>query len=222
MKKILIFGLCFVFWACSDSTHTHNNESDAVLLVDSYPQVVEIIEKRAAGDMQGATQVQDSILKAGVGQNIIDDNISLITRAFTSGYELVLPNDIKGKLDDYIIISTLPRGIYNLGLIPTSKHFEFALSPSLNADGSEWNWEADALSRPQEEFIQLLGDDKNAKILFYDGGEHIYAPMGSAHIAIMWAKHLGYTQLYRLVGGFSAWKDLGLPVTTEKPHCCEM
>ena len=119
-------------------------------------------------------------------------------------------------------MATLPRGVYNLGLIPNAKHFEFALSPSLNDNGSEWNWEADALSRKQDEFIALLGKDKDSKIVFYDSGEYGLSPMGSAVVGIMWAKKLGYNNIYYLVGGFNAWKDLKLPISTEAPHCCQM
>ncbi len=219
MKKMLMFALCLMFWGCADSKDEKNTSAK---FVDIYPQVVALTEKGAAGDEAGAKMIQDSLLQSGIAHNLIEDTASLISRAATSGYTLITPNELNAHNGEFVIISTLPRGIYNLGLIPNAKHFEFAISPTLNDNGSEWNWEADALSRPQEEFIHLLGENKDAKIVFYDSGEHIYAPMGSAHIGIMWAKHLGYTQLYRLVGGFNAWKDLGLPITTEKPHCCEM
>lgn len=211
--------LCLGFLACSDS---QKEQSASAKMVAIYPQIVALMEKRATGDAEGATQIQDSLLHSGVEQYMIDDSVALIARAAISGYELILPNELNAHNDDFVIIATLPRGIYNLGLIPNAKHFEFALSPSLNPDGSEWNWESDALSRSQEDFIQLLGQKKDAKIVFYDSGEYITAPMGSAHIGIMWAQRLGYTQLYRLVGGLNAWKDLGLPLTTEVPHCCKM
>ncbi|WP_300447699.1 rhodanese-like domain-containing protein [uncultured Helicobacter sp.] len=222
MKKLLVYVLCVYFLcACSDSAK-EQDKSESAKLVESYPQIVALLEKESAGDTQGEQSMRDALQKAGVSNEQIEEIGSLITRAKLSGYELILPNDLAAKSDEFIIISTLPRGIYNLGLIPHAKHFEFALSPSLNDDGSEWNWEADGLSRAQKEFIELLGDNKDAKIVFYDSGEHIFAPVGSAHLGIMWAKHLGYTQLYRLVGGFDMWKELKLPITTEVPHCCEM
>lgn len=221
MKKLLLSVLCvYLLCACSDSVK--ESKSDAAKIVEIYPQIVTLAEKKAANDTQAIKDITDSLQKAQVSPAIIEDTLSLIARASLTGYELVLPSDFASAADEFVIIATLPRGIYNLGLIPNAKHFEFALSPSLNENGSEWNWEADALSRSQKAFIELLGDNKDAKIIFYDSGEHIFAPMGSAHVGIMWAKHLGYTHLYRLVGGFDAWKALGLPVTTQVPHCCEM
>lgn len=219
MKRLALLVLGLVLCACSN---THKEQNASMQLVEIYPQIVTLIEKRAAGDAQGATQILDNLQKSSISQNVIDDTISLITRASVSGYELILPSQLEAERDSFVIISTLPRGIYNLGFIPQAKHFEFALSPNLNENGSEWNWEADALSREMEDFIHLLGGDKDAKIVFYDSGEHIFAPMGSAHVGLMWARHLGYKNLYRLVGGFEAWKGLKLPISTEVPHCCEM
>lgn len=220
MKGLLLLLLCFYLCACQDKP---KEQESFVKLVDIFPQVVTLVDKQDSGDVLGASQLLDTLHKESIPTSLIDDTISLIKRAKLSGYNLVLPNSkLIEELDEYVIIATLPRGIYNLGLIPQSKHFEFTVSPSANDDGSEWNWEADGLSRPQKEFIDLLGNDKNAKILFYDSGEYTSAPMGNSHVGILWAKHLGYTQLYRLVGGIYAWKLLGLPLTTQVPHCCEM
>lgn len=155
-----------------------------------------------------------------VAQNQSEEVVALQQRANANGYKLITAPQLK-KADKAIIIATLPRGIYNLGLIDGAKHFEFAKSITFNDDGSEWNWEKDALGRAQSEFLALLGEDKNETIVFYDEGEDVFAPFGSAHTAIIWTKHLGYNNVYRLVGGFGAWKGLGLPISTQVPQCCE-
>lgn len=155
-----------------------------------------------------------------VEQNTSEEIVALQQRASASGYKLISATELNNQ-KDAIIIATLPRGIYNLGLIDGAKHFEFARSIAFNDDGSEWNWEKDSLGREQKEFLAFLGEDKNKMIVFYDEGEDVFAPFGSTHTALIWARHLGYTNLYRLVGGFGAWKDLGLPVSTQKPQCCE-
>lgn len=222
MQKWFICVLCVGFLACSDSKQNDVLNNESLQLVEIYPKVKLLYEKRVDGDTQAINDILDSLHKAQITDNAIDDALALISRASLSGYELILPSTLAENPNDFIIISTLPRGIYNLGLIPNAKHFEFALSPTLNEDGSEWNWDADALSREKEDFIALLGDDKNAKIIFYDSGEYVFTPMGSAHLAILWAQHLGYTQLYRLIGGFNAYKGLKLPITTQVPSCCEM
>lgn len=154
---------------------------------------------------------------------IQEDALALIQRAQASGYQLIDSDTLAQNLDSFVIIATLPRGIYNLGLIPGAKHFGFAKSPSLQEVGKtpQDQWTQDALNRSQQEFVEFLGVDKDAQIVFYDEGDDIFAPVGSAHTGILWAKNLGYTNLYRLVGGFGAWKAQGNPISTQKPHCCE-
>ena len=154
-------------------------------------------------------------------QEQIDEARGLLMRSREVGYKLLSPMELKNELDSYIIIATMPRGIYNLGLIPNARHFEFSISPNVDESGKEV-WALDAKSRPQEQFIRFLGENKSAKILFYDEGEHVFAPVGSAHIALLWAKALGYTNLYRLSGGLKAWKELGIPLSTQAPSCCQM
>lgn len=154
-----------------------------------------------------------------VAQKQSEEVVALQQRANASGYKLITAPQLE-RADEAIIIATLPRGIYNLGLIDGAKHFEFAKSITFNDNGSEWNWDKDALGRAKSELVEFLGEDKGAMIVFYDEGEDVFAPFGSAHTALIWARHLGYTNLYRLVGGFGAWKGLGLPTTTEMPECC--
>lgn len=154
-------------------------------------------------------------------QEQVDEAKGLLMRSHEIGYKLLSPLELKERLDEYIIIATMPRGVYNLGLIPNAKHFEFSISPNVDESGKEV-WELDAKYRPQEQFIRFLGEDKNAKILFYDEGEHIFSPVGSVHIALLWAKALGYTNLYRLSGGLKAYKELGIPLSTQAPSCCQM
>ena len=153
-----------------------------------------------------------------------EDALALIQRAKASGYELIDAHTLAHDLNSFVIIATLPRGIYNLGLIPGAKHFGFAKSPSLQEVGKtpQDQWAQDALNRSQQEFVEFLGAQKDAKIVFYDEGDDIFAPVGSAHTALLWAQNLGYTNLYRLVGGFGAWKALSNTTSTQKPHCCEM
>nr|WP_231860295.1 rhodanese-like domain-containing protein [Helicobacter himalayensis] len=154
-------------------------------------------------------------------QESTQEAIALKQRADNNDYKLIDSESLASQLNDFVIIATLPRGIYNLGLIPNAKHFGFGKSLSLNEDGSEWNWKEDSQNGDLKQFVEFLRADKGAKIVFYDEGDSIFAPAGSAHTAILWAQHLGYTELYRLVGGFGAWKALGKPITTQMPKCCE-
>lgn len=201
MKKI-IFVLALIFSGC-DKTNDNN-----FLTLDSvYLQ----LQAREVLDSQNPR-----ISKAK------EEAMALIQRAQLYNYQLIDSRSLEKALDGFIVLATLPRGIYNLGLIPNAMHFEFAKSLSTNTDGSEWNWNQDAKGQSKEKFLEFLGEDKSAKIVFYDEGEDVFAPAGSAHTAILWAQHEGYTNLYRLVGGFGAWKALGLKTTKEVPLCCQI
>jgi rhodanese-related sulfurtransferase len=62
----------------------------------------------------------------------------------------------------------------------------------------------------QEDYRKVLGADKNKKIVIYCG----FTKCGRSHNAASWAKKLGYTNLYRMPGGITAWKDAGYPYKT--------
>ncbi len=134
---------------------------------------------------------------------LLEDAKALIIRADSIGYKLVSSTFLKNNPATTILTS--PNGI----IIANAKTFLFAKTLSFNDDGSEWNWNKDALGNSIDEFVNILGKDKDALIVFYDSGEDIFSPSGSAHTALIWAKHLGYTNLARLIGGYNAWKDRG-------------
>ncbi|WP_181646774.1 rhodanese-like domain-containing protein [Helicobacter sp. 16-1353] len=105
------------------------------------------------------------------------------------------------------IITTIPRGIYILGFIKGAKNFEF------NADFSGV-WESDTKNE-QAKFFEFLGD-KNNKIIFYDNGEN------SAKTGALWAKKLGYKNVYLLAGNFQSWRENNFEISFDMPECCQM
>ena len=221
IKNTLLAVCCVAFIGCGDSK-IEQEDTHYTQLIKAMPMIVSLESAKLKGDEEGATKAKEALQAIKLDEKISQDALQILKRAEQFGYTIILPDELAKNLESYTIIATLPRGVYNLGLIPSAKHFEFALSPSFNDNGSEWNWEADGLSRSQNELVSLLGEDKNAKIVFYDSGEYGFSPMGSAVVGIMWAKKLGYNNVYYLVGGFNAWKDLKLPISTEVPHCCQM
>lgn len=202
MKKIIFVIVALIFSGCDKPANNHFLTLDSVYL---QLQTKQMLDSQDPG-----------ISKAK------EEAMALIQRAQLYNYQLIDSRSLERAFDGFIVIATLPRGIYNLGLIPNAMHFEFTKSLSANTDGSEWNWKEDAKGQSKEKFLEFLGEDKNVKIVFYDEGEDIFAPAGSAHTAILWAQHEGYTNLYRLVGGFGAWKALGLKTTKEVPLCCQI
>lgn len=136
---------------------------------------------------------------------IVEDAQALILRSRLDGYKLIATSDIKQHLNNALIVATID----NKKQIPNAKTFTFAKSITLNDDGSNWNWNADSLGKNIEDFKDILGDDKEKLIIFYDSGEDIFSPAGNAHTGLLWAKHLGYTNVARVIGGLNAWVDNG-------------
>lgn len=219
VSVVLVMGVFIggtAFFALSNKAPKIDSNNKFVALHLAYLQMLDS-QKNAESSAQNSASAQSQAQLESM-----EEAIALKQRADNNNYKLIDSESLASGLNDFVIIATLPRGIYNLGLIPNAKHFGFSKSLSLNEDGSEWNWKEDSQNGDMKQFVEFLGANKGAKIVFYDEGDSIFAPAGSAHTAILWAQHLGYTELYRLVGGFGAWKALGKPITTQMPECCEL
>ena len=62
--------------------------------------------------------------------------------------------------------------------------------------------------KTQADFEALLGADKDRMLVFYCG----FVKCTRSHNGAMWARKLGYTNVYRHPGGIKAWKEAGYPV----------
>jgi len=115
------------------------------------------------------------------------------------GYTLISTADVKKLLDakePVLLVDTMPSSSYKNGYIPTAKNFAFEAKYS-------GDWEKDSLSGTQEEFKTMLGSNLDAKIIFYCG----FNLCARSDNGAVWAKKLGYTNVYRMPGGINAWKD---------------
>lgn len=122
------------------------------------------------------------------------------------GYKLLSVADLKKMVDakeDFVLIDAHPPEEFVLAYIAGATNFGF----QSNRNG---RWEEDALGKSQEDYRKVLGADLNKKIVIYCG----FTKCGRSHNAAMWAKQLGYTNLYRAPGGVSAWMDAGYPYKT--------
>lgn len=158
--------------------------------------------------------------KPNAPQTLIDDAQVMIDRANNDGYKLITVMELKKMLDSNTPLSILnvsPKGEYLLGLIPMAKNFEIS-SSSKNPNGS-LVWDSKAGS--QEKFAKKMGENKEKIVVIYDGGNGELYAGGRADTACLWAKKLGFTKVYKLVGGFKAWKEYGYPITQEAPSCCK-
>ena len=69
-------------------------------------------------------------------------------------------------------------------------------------------WDSiETAGKSQADYEKLLGSDKNKTIVVYCG----FVKCTRSHNGAMWAKKLGYTNVFRHPGGIFAWKGAGFP-----------
>lgn len=122
------------------------------------------------------------------------------------GYKLLSVAELKKMIDakeDMVLVDAHPPEEFVLAYVEGATNFGF----QSNRSGK---WEEDALGKSKEDFRKVLGADLNKKIVIYCG----FTKCGRSHNAAMWAKEMGYTNLYRVPGGISAWMDAGYPYKT--------
>lgn len=123
------------------------------------------------------------------------------------GYKLISVADLKKMIDakeDFVLVDAHPKVEFDLAYVAQATNFGF----QSNRVGT---WEKDVTEgQTQEQYRALLGADLNKKIVIYCG----FTKCGRSHNAAMWAKQMGYTNIYRAPGGISAWMDAGFPYKT--------
>ena len=128
----------------------------------------------------------------------------------TGGYKLLTVDELKKMTDegkDILIVDTMPlEDSYNKNHIPGAVQFLFPI-PAM----ADWNMALTG-DKSQQDFEALLGPDKNRPIAFYCG----FVKCTRSHNGAIWAKKLGYTEVYRVPGGIVAWKDAKFPVQSVK------
>ena len=116
-------------------------------------------------------------------------------------YKLISLNELKANLDakqDMLVVDTMPyEASYKKQHIPTAVQFEFPI-PEMNT----------MEDRTEQQYRDLLGPDKGKMIVAYCG----FVKCGRSHNGAMWAVKLGYTNVYRCLGGIRGWKEAGYPV----------
>ncbi|QGY39747.1 rhodanese-like domain-containing protein [Pseudodesulfovibrio cashew] len=124
------------------------------------------------------------------------------------GYDLITVaqlKDLQDKKTDMVIVDTMPlEASYEKAHVPGAVQFLFPI-PDMNA----WDTNETA-GKTQEDYVKLLGPDKNKLIVVYCG----FVKCTRSHNGAVWAKKLGYTNVKRLPGGIFAWKGAGYTVET--------
>jgi rhodanese-related sulfurtransferase len=80
--------------------------------------------------------------------------------------------------------------------VPGAKNFLFPIPIMETWDTNETG------GKTQEDYKALLGHDKNKMIIIYCG----FVKCTRSHNGAMWAKKLGYMNVFRFPGGIYAWR----------------
>lgn len=199
MKKILLsFGVAILMLVgCGDKKQALQNselEDVVVALINSHP------------------------LPQNTPQELIDDAQTLILRSEKDGYSLISSKELDNLMQQkfpVVLIDVSANGNYLLGHIANAKEFEFSNELKLKNGELEWNAQQDI-----QAYKTKLEGDKEALIVIYDEGDAPTYQNSKATLACIWAKKLGYNNVYQLIGGRKAWRERGYPLTQETPQCC--
>ncbi len=132
--------------------------------------------------------------------------VKLVREVQRGGYDVVTTDELKKWIDsgkDMLIVDTMPyEASYKKMHVPGAVQFLFPIPEMKQWDTKETD------GKPQEEFIKLLGSDKNKPIVIYCG----FVKCTRSHNGAAWAVKLGYNNVYRYSGGIFAWKGASYPV----------
>jgi len=136
--------------------------------------------------------------------------IKLTREVLSGGYDVVSTEELKKMIDsneDFLLIDTMPyEDSYKKNHIPGAEQFLFPI-PEM----ADWD-KALTDDKSLEDFLSLLGDDRERKIVFYCG----FVKCTRSHNGALWAVKQGYTNVYRHPGGIFAWKGAGYQVEEVK------
>ena len=132
--------------------------------------------------------------------------VKLVREVQRGGYDLVTTEELKQWMDagkDMVIVDTMPyEASYKKNHVPGAKQFLFPI-PDMNS----WDT-AETAGKTQDDFIRMLGSDKEKTIVIYCG----FVKCTRSHNGAAWAVKLGYKNVYRYSGGVFAWKGAKYPL----------
>ena len=136
--------------------------------------------------------------------------VKLVREVQRGNYDVVTTEELKQWIDagkDMVIVDTMPyESSYKKNHVPGAEQFLFPIPGMVAWDTKETNGKTEA------DFEALLGNDKTKTIVIYCG----FVKCTRSHNGAVWAKKLGYQNVYRHPGGIFAWKGAGYPVERVK------
>ncbi|MEN6421247.1 MAG: rhodanese-like domain-containing protein [Smithella sp.] len=145
---------------------------------------------------------------AALGPSELDTEKIAVTFAAEverGNYKVVATQELKKWIDEkksMLIVDTMPfEASYKKNHIPGAVQIEFPIPEMEKID-----------DKTKTALKKLLGPDKNRLIVFYCG----FTKCTRSHNGAMWAKKLGYKNVYRHPGGIKGWVEAEYPVEEVK------
>jgi rhodanese-related sulfurtransferase len=144
-----------------------------------------------------------SALAAWGSRDIEDDQmaVTFAREVARGGYDVVSAKELKEWMDrkkDMIIVDTMPyETSYRKQHVKGAVQIEFPIPEMTSLE-----------DKTRDALIKLLGPDKDKTIVFYCG----FVKCTRSHNGAMWARKLGYRNVYRFPGGIKAWDEADYPV----------
>lgn len=133
-------------------------------------------------------------------------SVKLAREIQSGGYGVVITDELKQWIDekkDMIIVDTMPfEDSYKKQHVPGAVQFLFPIPDMQKWDTNETD------GKTKEDFEKLLGSNKEKVIVIYCG----FVKCTRSHNGAVWAKKLGYKNVFRYPGGIFAWKGADYPV----------
>lgn len=148
----------------------------------------------------------------GLGESEVElegKAIKLANEVQRGDYNVISTAELESALakGDVLVVDTMPyEASYKKNHIPGAKQFLFPIPDMKTWDAKETG------GKTQAEFEAMLGADKDRMLVFYCG----FVKCTRSHNGAMWARKLGYTNVYRHPGGIKAWKEAGYTVDEVK------
>jgi len=132
--------------------------------------------------------------------------VKLVREVQRGDYDVITAAELKEWIDSgktMVIVDTMPfEASYAKQHVPSAVQFLFPIPDMENWDTSETD------GKRMEDYAALLGPDKDMPIVVYCG----FVKCTRSHNGAVWARKLGYKNVYRFSGGIYAWLGAGFPV----------
>ena len=135
--------------------------------------------------------------------------VKLVREVQKGGYDVVTAEELMEMITsgrDMIIVDTMPYGdSYKKQHVPGAVQFLFPIPDMETWDTGETD------GRTEDDYRTLLGPDNEKTIVIYCG----FVKCTRSHNGAVWAKKLGYRNVYRFPGGIYAWKGSDYQMESE-------